>query len=43
MNVFTTMALTLGVAIVALTVVFGIAVARGRYDTVDTAWGQSLA
>jgi steroid 5-alpha reductase family enzyme len=43
MNVFTTMALTLGVAIVLLTVVFGIAVARGRYDTVDTVWGPGFA
>jgi steroid 5-alpha reductase family enzyme len=43
MNVFTTMALTLGVAVVALTAVFGIAVARRRYDTVDTAWGLGFA
>jgi steroid 5-alpha reductase family enzyme len=36
-------AITAGVTLVAVTVTFGIARLRGRYDTVDTFWGLGFA
>ncbi|MBB3663721.1 MULTISPECIES: DUF1295 domain-containing protein [Prauserella salsuginis group] len=43
MNLVAAAALALGVALLVVVVTFGVARLRGRYDTIDTAWGAGFA
>lgn len=43
MSVLAAAVLALGVAVLVIVLTFGIARLRGRYDTIDTAWGAGFA